>query len=39
MDVIVLAPLACGLGNCVYRGGKPIGSRRGFAAGRFRRRR
>ena len=39
MDLIVLGLLACGLGYCVYRAGKQTGSRRGFAVGRFRRRR
>ena len=39
MDLIVIGLLACGLGYCVYRAGNQRCSRRGFAAGRFRRRR
>ena len=38
MDLIVFGLSALGLGYCVYRAGK-LGSRKGFAAGRFRRRR
>ena len=39
MDLIVLGLLASGLGYWMFKSGKHIGSRKGFAAGRFRRRR
>ena len=39
MDLIVLGLLATALGYWMYRAGKQTGSRRGYAAGRYRRRR
>ena len=39
MDLIVLGLLASGIGYWMYKAGNRTGSRRGYAAGRYRRRR